>query len=158
MSRLCRTREAPAILGPLGLWAMFLVGCTPSEQSATSNPKLEKAIRTYEGLHTRRLPNPAIVDRIEQKLSTQPCVGSLDRWFRRYAYGLDHQRGGVDGNTISFSLHEAGAYEFRAGREIVRPLEFATIDDRPYRYAWGTYNVARDTLVIETCGPNVGGP
>lgn len=100
-------------------------------------------------------PDAAVVSKIEQMLSADPCIGSMDQWSRRYAFGLDSQTGGSDRRTIWFLFQEANKYEFREGRTIVEPDKFITLDDRSYRSASGTYTPSRDKLEINHCGPNV---
>ena len=101
------------------------------------------------------VPSDDVVNLIEQKLSSEPCIGSLGSWSRRFAYGFDPRTGGVDRRTISFLFQEAGKYEFREGRFIVEPDAFITIDDRPYRIATGTYAPDTGRLELSSCGPNI---
>jgi len=36
-----------------------------------------------------------------------------------------------------------------------RADKFISIDDRPYRIAFGTYTPAKDKLEMQSCGPNI---
>ncbi len=100
------------------------------------------------------LPSPEVIDRIEQRLSANSCIGSMERWSRRYAYGLNTQTGEAKTDTIGFLFQEANRYEFREGRVVVTPEKFITIDDRPYRIATGTFSPATGKLELNSCGQN----
>jgi hypothetical protein len=111
---------------------------------------LDKAMASEE------TPTAVVLDQLERRLATNRCIGSLLRWELRYSYGIDFTRGGLDRNQINFSLHEAGRFEFRAGRRSMTPRQFSElVDDRAYRFAGGTYDVAKDRLEMEFCGPNL---
>jgi hypothetical protein len=103
-------------------------------------------------------PPPAqYLDKMEKELGAVQCVGDVRRWERRYEY--HRSRTGtvyhLDTAVIDFQLREAGKFGFRSGREFVDTIE-PEIDDRPYKIAFGNYDLLRDKLTVETCGPNVG--
>lgn len=142
----------------------IVCGCTgPAPQGteldtrhALAVPEYQKALRMEAALDTQLRPTDELLNRIETRLMANPCIGALDRWARRYSYGLDHDRGGLDTDTVWFSMHEAGAYEFRSGRAVLSPREFgSTVDDRPYRFAAGRFDVHLNQVTVEHCGPNL---
>ncbi len=137
--------------------ALLLMSCSESPDQP-EDPQLERRIqldrRLKASIQTHPLPPVRLVARIERGLQNDPCIGSMARWYRRYSYGLDHERGVVDPNIVWFTFHQAGAYQFRAGRSIQEPREDDSLDDRPYLVASGTYDVAADRLAVEMCGPN----
>ncbi len=119
------------------------------------HPSLASALLAACSATAADLPSEDVVDAIEQKLSLDPCIGSLDRWSRRFAYGFDPETGDADRSSIAFLFQEAGKYEFREGRFIVTPDKFITVDDRPYRIAAGTYTPETQKLELSACGPNI---
>ena len=130
------------------------VSCSEAQQPPA--PAAEAGFESRaEGGTTHALPDAGLLDRVERALQADPCVGSMDRWFRRYAYRLDSLQSAADTSTLWFTLHEAGAFEFRPGRVALSPYEFAQIDDRAYLIVTGVYKVPTGELVIETCGPNM---
>lgn len=100
-------------------------------------------------------PSEDVVDRVEGVLSKAECVGSLGAWDRLYTNGQDTERGGIDPDKVAFSLREAGVHGFQARRSIVRPRDFYSIDDRPYRLVSGTDDIPTHSLTIESCTDNV---
>lgn len=119
------------------------------------NPEFRRQTRLQESAKFHPIPPASAVDQIEKQLSSTPCIAPLDGWFRRYEYALDHDRGEVNTNVVEFTLQEAGKYEFKAGRIIGKPGEGLMIDDRPYKYANGTYDLRTNRLAVSFCGPNL---
>ena len=110
------------------------------------------AVNRYEKLLTHRRPQPEIINRVEDRLAREPCVGSLDRWERLYSFG---QSGGeVDESVINFAYREAGRFGFVSGRRITSPDEWVNLDDRPYLIMNGYFVIGTNRLVIRACGPN----
>jgi hypothetical protein len=126
----------------------------PDFREAMKDPRVRREVRSSYSDRVYPLPTAAVIDRLERRLEQEPCIGSLDRWYRRYTNGGDEERGGIDPSKIEFSLHEAGKFEFESGREIVKGLEFPLLDHRAYKYASGVYDISTDKLTLELCGPN----
>ena len=127
----------------------------PEFWNAMRDPRFRSQVRIEEDIRAHPLPDDRTVDRLEERLSKHPCIGSLDRWSRRYSFALDHEQGRVHGEVIWFHLREAGAFEFLADRRIVRPRDDIAPDDRPYLYAHGSYDIRANRATVESCGPNL---
>jgi hypothetical protein len=104
-------------------------------------------------------PDSAMIDKLERKLSPNPCIGSLARWSRSYSFERDPESRRVVRRIVTFLYEEAGKFEFKAGRHIFAPGEVPiNLDDRQYMIAFGTYDLQSDKIEVGACGPNVGGP
>jgi hypothetical protein len=125
--------------------------------AAACSPPLQQDVRAHElsaaGVDTR--PPVKVVDRIERKLSAHPCVGSLDRWFRRYRHPIHPKTSVLDRSRVGFFFHEAGVHGFRAGRVIHSFEEHPGTDHRSYKVVTGTYYRKNRRLIVDFCGPNV---
>ncbi len=107
------------------------------------------------------VPAAAAIDRIEQQLAGDPCIGPPDRWERHFYYALAPGGSGpatrTDRNIIAFDFYEAGRYEFLP-RRVVSAVPDVSPDDRPMRVAFGAYHVASDRLSVDFCGQNTAPP
>ena len=121
------------------------------------DPQMRWQLRMTQSEKMYSPPSEKTVDRLERALRQAECVGSLELWDRLYTNGQDTKRGGIDPNKVAFLYREAGVHSFKPHRSIVRPREFYSIDDRPYRLVYGSYDIAADRLTIESCGNNVAG-
>ncbi|HRO33120.1 MAG TPA: hypothetical protein PLQ03_06870 [Brevundimonas sp.] len=111
------------------------------------------------------VPDPVLLDRIEQQLAQDQCVGSLDKWQRSYAWRLNWwgSRGlvgskwlGADKSVVMFDLKQAGVFGFKAGRRVRSPDQrLFEYDSRDYLFAHGRHDVRTGEVVIEYCGPNL---
>jgi hypothetical protein len=136
------------------LAAALLIITTSCHNEPGNNLQIESnsAVNRYEKLLTHRRPQPEIINQVENRLSREPCVGSLDRWERLYSFG---QSGGeVDESVINFAYREAGRFGFVSGRRITSPDEWVNLDDRPYLIMTGYFVIGENRLVIRACGPN----
>jgi hypothetical protein len=97
-------------------------------------------------------PNEATVERIERKLAGKPCILSLDRWTRSYVYPISD--GKIYDRVIAIDLEQPGISGRGPGRFILDKPS-TRIDDRQFRIASATYDIASDTLLIDYCGWNV---
>lgn len=100
---------------------------------------------------------PALMDKMERAISAQPCIGSMDKWHRRYSYkawmeGAVYHR---DTMTIAFVLAEAGRFEFLRGRQFVVSPKPPMIDDRSYKVAYGQYDLETGRVTLTGCGLNM---
>lgn len=102
-------------------------------------------------------PAPQLVDRIESLLAKEPCVGSLDRWSRFYAYDYLPERT-VDAGIVDFHLEEAGKMGIKPGVHITVPDSWVNLDDRPIKMAEGDFDIAENRIRFGSCGENVGIP
>ena len=98
------------------------------------------------------MPDPQAVRRIEDLLTLQPCIGRLDRWHRSYFYPGSRKKS-FEG-VIMFDLKEAGKYGKVAGTETLSAGGTHELDHRPMLIASGSYDIARDTLIVNYCGVN----
>lgn len=112
-----------------------------------------------------REPSVEAIDRLEWRLSEEPCVGNLKRWERHYTFASKPFLDGLFGvrnrwydfGKIDIDLREAGFEEFKGGRHLHRriPEHLLMLDDRPYRVAFGKYDIASDRVKLRSCGPNI---
>lgn len=100
-------------------------------------------------------PSDAVVERIEAKLARDPCVGSIDRWHREYAFTQAVNQP-LDPNEIAIWLTDTRLGGGALGRVIRKTVEEWPVDDRPIKVVSGIYNIQQDLLTIEHCGPNFG--
>jgi hypothetical protein len=130
--------------------------CVPLPQLLGKDYTPEKG-EECEKFARHRHPPKVILDHIDAALSQNACVGNLAKWDRLYSF--NHKRGDpeVDESVIHFQFREAGRYDFKAGRRTTMPLEWLNLDDRQYDLVSGHLDVPSRNLVIEYCGPNVGG-
>ena len=85
---------------------------------------------------------------VEKKIVGIPCIGDLASWERRYALS------NKDANKIEFVFREAGKFGFKSGRYIPPANNLYEIDDRPYRTAYGSFDISGSKLNLEYCGLN----
>jgi hypothetical protein len=74
---------------------------------------------------------------------SRPVLDNLFRWY-------DYSRVDVD-------LRQAGFEEFKGGRHIHRrlPKHRWMADSRPYKLAFGEYDIESDKVSLWTCGSNM---
>jgi hypothetical protein len=112
-----------------------------------------------------RIPDTALIEEIEAKLQTVPCVGPMSRWERHYtfsskpslmatllSFGANHRW--FHYQTIDIAYYQAGFEEFRAGRVVGRS-EPPGADDRQYNLVFGHYDIPSHTAYLWACGPNM---
>jgi hypothetical protein len=100
-------------------------------------------------------PDPGTIDELEKLLDGRPCVGTISRWHRIYANGINDELGGVDPAKVRFRFSEAGRHGVVAGRKIVHADELVSIDDRDIRVVHGAYDRRTGSVNVEFCGPNL---
>lgn len=111
------------------------------------------------------LPADSDVDRIEQLLAKQLCVGDLSRWERRYQFLQDvsvksASQGRVYPRIIVFRLRQGGAtYAIEPVRVRLPVTEgfLGEIDDRPGYWGDGKFDTASGKLAFDGCGYSEGG-
>jgi hypothetical protein len=89
-------------------------------------------------------PPAHIVDRIENLLASQPCIGRLDRWLRTYAFDDDRQ-------IIAFHLEEAAPTGVRPGRQVTYPYSWDNLGEGPVGVV-GDFDLADGQLRFASCG------
>lgn len=101
-------------------------------------------------------PTPAIINQIEDRLKALKCVAPVGKWERSYWYSRD-KAGHVDRNSIEIDLRQAGFEEFKHGRYILDapPIRIFDVDDRDYEIAFGSFNVSKKHIRLQSCGPNI---
>jgi hypothetical protein len=111
------------------------------------------------------IPADSDVDRIEQLLAKQRCVGDLSRWERRYQFLQDvnvwsASRGKVYPKIIAFKLRQGDP------RNPIDPVRLrlpvtdgfiGEIDDRPGYSARGKFDTASGKLAFYGCVYSEGG-
>lgn len=111
------------------------------------------------------LPDYSEVDRIEQRVSKNVCVGDLSRWERRYQFLQDLKRGSATRGKvypaiISFRLRRGNAtYPIKPVR-VRLPVTggfIGEIDDRPGYWADGQFDTTSGKLTFNGCGYSEGG-
>jgi hypothetical protein len=134
-----------------------LVCCRKAE--TTHAPESEQHWQKRYDAWAARQPRPPaqLVDSVEALLAKEPCVGSLDRWSRFYAYDRLPEKT-VDTAIVDFQLEETGTIGVKAGRHVTEPDSWVNIDDRPIRMVSGDYDVKENRIRIAFCGKNIGGP
>ncbi|MEG8038268.1 hypothetical protein QP166_02515 [Sphingomonas sp. LR60] len=104
----------------------------------------------------REAPLKATMDKMERRIATAPCVGSPDKWERRYFYKtwvtgtVFH----LDEAVIKFEYYEAGKFEFKEGRKFYIDPPLPMMDDRRFRIAYGYYDWTKDRVTLLACGKN----
>jgi len=98
-------------------------------------------------------PEAADVDRLEQALRGQPCIGDLSRWERHYQYAVSRAwLRPADTDHIDFTFYQAGVGHFVAGRRI--ESQDGLLYDGPAEVADGQYDVRTGAVTVEYCGSN----
>jgi hypothetical protein len=104
-------------------------------------------------------PSKSLINHIEDMLADDPCVGDIRKWARLYEWR--QTKDGIDTSVIDIDLRQAGVFGFQSGRVVrardpsLRPGEIMiAADDRDYRVAFGSYEVATDALNLDFCGRN----
>ncbi len=115
-----------------------------------------------------RTPDARLVDEIELKLPSVPCVGPMQRWERHYHFGSKPSSlaslltfGTSDRwfnyRSLDIGYFQAGFEEFRARR--IRHHGFnekqLVLDDRDYDLVFGHYDIPTHTAYLWACGPNL---
>ena len=114
-------------------------------------------LKEYEAWAARQpRPPTQLIEGIEALLAKEPCVGSLERWSRHYAYNRLPEKT-VDAGIVDFHLEELGTPDVKPGRHITEPNSWVNIDDRPIEMAEGDYDVKENRIRFAFCGENVGG-
>ena len=116
-----------------------------------------------------RTPDANLANEIEAKLSTVPCVGSIDHWERHYVFRskpsllallftLGTSNRWFDYRMVDIDYYQAGFEEFRARRvrhNGVVGMRYDA-DDREYNVVFGHYNIPTHTASLWACGSNLG--
>jgi hypothetical protein len=114
----------------------------------------ERAQLFYEAFDDKRLPQVRDIEQAEQVLARFPCVGSMRRWVRRYAFARNAKTLRVDPSLIRFEFVTAGYRGRRAGREVVPFAALMQVDDGDFGMANGVYSIRTHLATLSYCGPN----
>lgn len=111
------------------------------------------------------IPASSDVDKIEQLLAKQSCLGDLSRWERRYQFLQDvsvrsASQGRVYPNIIEFRLRRGNVtYPIDPIRVRLPVTEgfLSEIDDRPGYWADGRFDKTSGKLAFDGCSYSEGG-
>lgn len=104
------------------------------------------------------------VDRLEQLLAKEACIGPLSEWDRKYFYKLSHPSGYLlppprNPYVVGFIFDEAGVGDYRSVRRLGSLEDFMIYDHAQRKYASGDYDIRTGRLVMSicatACGPSV---
>jgi hypothetical protein len=112
----------------------------------------------YQFMALKR-PTPDLVDHVEARLATHPCVRDLARWQRLYSFAA--VRGNppsIDETRIAFQFRQAGVEGFRSERRATAPEVWVQVDDRVYDFVSGYFHLKTGEVTIDYCGANIGNP
>ena len=133
-------------------------GCQDAEVRQPQLNEMQRMEQEHaEWASSQPRPSNNLVDRAEELLAKEPCVGQLDRWSRFYAFNYDFPDKALYTEIVDFRLEEVGS-GVSPGRHVTEPNSWVNIDDRPIRMAGGDYDIAQDRIRIAYCGNNMGGP
>jgi hypothetical protein len=94
------------------------------------------------------------VDRLEQALAGQPCIGELSRWERHYQVAIQRPWPYLaDTNHIRFAFFQAGVDGFVSGRRIESNSVIMSYDGNA-QVADGVYDVRTGVVTVDYCGSN----
>jgi len=142
-------------------FAWFVLAVCACGQPSDNGNDLPEVVTTemaerYERVMAHPKPPAGLIDAVEAQVAGNDCVGGLDRWERFYSFGLNNERE-VDESKILFHFREAGVHGFLRGRRVTTPAEWVNIDDRDYDLVFGSFDRTSGKLVVDFCGPNLGG-
>lgn len=101
------------------------------------------------------------VDRLEQALATNACIGAINDWDRRYYYRKANGQmiqplPARDVGVIGFSFNEAGVGDYRPGRRLGDVEQFIHYDHRQRRIAAGEFDLRTGEAKVWFCGLGCG--
>lgn len=105
------------------------------------------------------VPEPSAIDRIEQKLSRHPCVGSLEQWERNYRFA---RKTGLftpyslnpDLDVVEFHLRRTGTISIAPGRFVFEPPPGGDWpDSRPIQSIDGRFTLSTGAISHSKCEP-----
>ena len=111
-------------------------------------------VGSYADGHAK--PPAAIIDQIETKLANDPCVGTMDKWVRRYGFRQAVNQP-PDRNDIRILLSPASPVD-PAGRFISENTDYWPTSDDREKMVFGKYDIRLKRLTVEHCGDNWGPP
>ena len=107
---------------------------------------------------TKIKPRAEQIQRLEEKLKNEVCIGDISFWERRYAFWTEMNRrsptyGRINSNLVRFKLRRGTAdYPIKP----VLSVEFSypgiiDLDHRRGKFADGVFNIASDKLTMVSC-------
>ena len=125
-------------------------------EHADRTPALDRLANRQLGISLaaadERKPSTSLINKLERVLSRTRCVGDINLWSRRYAFGLD-QDYRLSTDRIDFSLKRMGSAT-RPSREIVTFRLFPVLDDSQFNRADGYYVPSSGKAKVTYCGSN----
>lgn len=128
-----------------------LASCNLADSS--SDASAQRQIRNNAADVVDPEPSLAVMDKIEERIVDNGCVGRLDRWARLYSFDIDRSTKRADPNRVLITYLQAGSNGHRAGRRAAQYYE--GLDDDISDRVYGSYTVDKDEIAIDWCGPNV---
>lgn len=118
------------------LCLLALIGCSrAAEKSVITN---------------KEKPSPEIIDKIEARLSNDPCLKDIEKMRREYRFSV--RAGELIPDFIDVSVRQWEINGLPVGRFILEPTTEVTIDDGSWFAAEATYSIGDDKLDVWLCG------
>lgn len=127
--------------------ALLVAACGQPQSETPVNETMEQRVAR---LQAHPLPPRQLIDDIEKRVASSPCVQSLGRWDRQYAYLLRGDE--VDESVIEFVFVELKAPDRAPELRITSPG--ATIDPQDGRFqaVAGKFDRRTRAVTIDACG------
>ena len=102
------------------------------------------------------VPSDQEIAKVEAKLASHACIGSLDSWERNYRYGMSRrffwpQSDHPNLDVIEFHLRHAGSVEIAAGRTSYTTGSGDWPDSRSIRAIDGSFVISSGRLNVGRC-------
>lgn len=105
------------------------------------------------------VPVDSIIELVEARLATHPCIGDLNAWERNYRFakstGYSAYTSHADLDVVEFHLRRAGSTTIAPGRNILRRDD---VDDWPdgkgITSIDGRFRMSDKRLTMPPCPPN----
>ena len=140
-------------------WSLVLVwslttGCAEEAKPERREQLTQTERNIVEWEKAQPRPSQAMVERIENLVAQEPCVGTLNRWSRHYSYLYDPVREELHPRIIVLHLEEAGKFGIRAGLQISAPEIVFRNHDLEVRMARGDFDRLDGRIRFSFCGNN----
>ena len=104
------------------------------------------------------VPSEQEIAKVEAKLASHPCIGSLDSWERNYRYGMSKrmfwpQSDHPNFDVIDFHLRRAGSVDIAAGRNRFSTGSGDWPDSSSIQSIDGSFVIGSGRLKVGRCKP-----